>query len=137
MLKMKSMQLGVKSKDITKTLLMSKAKPTVVRKVYQKKTEQLEEYKQLLDRVTNKIDIWHRELHQEKRGKFQNDGDFIGLQPSPTKFQSDWSSVSDDSISKESLSKDSVHCRSPKLSKYEKLDTSNCINSSHRIRVIK
>lgn len=52
------------------------------------KQKELEEYKFLLERVTNKIDDWHKSVVEKRKGKFKRDEDFIELQPSPTKFHS-------------------------------------------------
>lgn len=96
--------------------------------------ENMEEYKRLLDRVTDKIDIWHQSVIDRKKGRFQRDEDFIEIEASPTKFHSNCSSSSDDDCS---LSKDSTNWRSPKLQNYQKLDIERIDRSNHKIRVFK
>lgn len=73
--------------------------------------KQFEEYKDLLERVSVRIDSWHEEIVNKRQGKFERDEDFIDLMPSPTKFQSDRSSSSEDY----SDTKDSTKPRSPCL----------------------
>lgn len=98
---------NIKKKNINKSILLSKT-PKAQTKTEDEKNKETEmtEYKRLLDRVTNKIDIWHKSITEKKKGKFKHDEDFIDLQPSPTKFHSKCSSSSDDECS---ISKDSTN----------------------------
>ena len=67
----------------------------ITSKLKQSKTQELEKsgsmetYRNLLDKVTDKIDSWHRSITQKSKGKFAKDSDFIDLQASPSKFQSE------------------------------------------------
>lgn len=83
--------------------------------------EKFDEYKDLLGRVTNKIDRWHESISKKKKGKFKRDSDFFHIQGSPNKFHSRWSTSSDcDSDNDSSIS---TPCGSPKLkSNFEKLE---------------
>jgi hypothetical protein len=67
----------------------------ITSKLKQSKTQELdnsssmENYRNLLDKVTDKIDSWHRSITQKSKGRFTKDSDFIDLQASPSKFQSE------------------------------------------------
>lgn len=51
--------------------------------------EEMTKYKRLLDKVSNKIDIWH---HNSVKQTFEQDEDYIELDKSPTRFDSSSSS---------------------------------------------
>lgn len=131
----KALTLDIKPAKISKEILWSENNSTEGYESPRAKVKQsqLDEYKILLDKVTNKIDDWHKSIVEKRKGKFKRDEDFIDLQPSPTKFHSDCSSLSDG----ESLSKGSSPGGSPKLQSFARLDTSNLVNSRHRIRIQK
>lgn len=52
-------------------------------------SNELSDYKDLLNRVSDKIEDWHKKIIEKKDGKFVNDDDFVEMQQSPTKFISD------------------------------------------------
>ncbi|CAI2382990.1 unnamed protein product [Moneuplotes crassus] len=88
----------------------------------------IDDYKELINKFSDKIEEWHKSLVEKKQGRFDKDEEFIDLQPSPTKFQSEYSSSSGDY----SISKDSTNARSPKMSRF---DTSLLENSKRGIRI--
>ncbi|CAI2383763.1 unnamed protein product [Moneuplotes crassus] len=88
----------------------------------------MEDYKELINKFSNKIEKWHKSLIEKQQGKFNRDEDFIDLQPSPTKFQSDLSSSSGNF----SISKDSTNARSPKTGGF---GASMMGNSKRNIRI--
>ena len=51
-----------------------------------------ENYKRLLDRVSNKISNWHEDREKKQRGVFEFDEEYFDGEDSPNKFPSDESS---------------------------------------------
>jgi len=51
--------------------------------------EKNNQYKRLLDKVSSKIDKWYSEVQTQKVGVFRRDDEFIEIEHSPTKFDTD------------------------------------------------
>lgn len=51
---------------------------------------EFQEYKTLLNKVSRKIDKWHERtsVPDMKKGTFENDGDYVEIDNSPSKFES-------------------------------------------------
>jgi hypothetical protein len=91
LVKLRTSQQNIRKREFDKEKLF-------IRKIINisRNDENMEEYKRLLDRVTDKIDVWHQSIIDRKKGKFERDEDFIEIEASPTKFHSNCSSSSDD-----------------------------------------
>lgn len=48
-----------------------------------------ESYKRKIKKISSKIDTWHMERIQTKKGTFEADEEFIAIGNSPSKFESD------------------------------------------------
>jgi len=95
------------------------------------KMKEFEDYKELINRVSLKIDVWYKAMTEKKHGRFVRDDEFIDLQPSPTKFRSDCSSSSEEY----SMSKDSTNFVSPKEKGHERFKIPNLNISRRKVRV--
>lgn len=51
------------------------------------KSKTATKYKKLLMKVVTKIEKWHQREQEKRKGRFENDEDFIEQSPSPDRFE--------------------------------------------------